>query len=76
MVNKILEFYGCKIDDWMAETYVVRSLKGRTEIVQYLPHIWMAVEDIAKKAADPLDPDLLDFLRKKTSVPGNTRSAP
>lgn len=68
VVNKILAFYGCKLDDWMAENYVVRSLRGRTEIVQYLPQIWMAVEDIAKKPADPLDPELLDFLRRKTSA--------
>lgn len=76
LVNQILAFYGCKIDDWMAENYVVRSLKGRSEIVQYLPQIWMTVEDIAKKPADPLDPELLDFLRRKIDADAMPPSPP
>ncbi|MSO69631.1 MAG: hypothetical protein EXQ98_05065 [Alphaproteobacteria bacterium] len=68
LVNKILEFYGCKVADWMTENYVVNSLRGRSEIVNYLPQIWTTVENIAQKPTDPLDPELLDFLRAKISV--------
>jgi hypothetical protein len=66
LINKLLGFYGCKLEDWMAESYMVRSLQGRTEIVPYLPQIWISVEAISKKPADPLDPALLDYLRAKT----------
>jgi hypothetical protein len=76
IVNKILEYYGCKLDDWMAENYMVRSLRGRTEVVQYLPQIWMTVEDIAKRPTDPLDPGLLEFLREKTASGDGAGTAP
>ena len=68
LINKLLGFYGCKLEDWMAESYMVRSLQGRTEIVPGLPQIWMMVEAMSKKPADPLDPTLLEFLRERTGA--------
>ena len=70
LINRILAFYGCKLDDWMAESYQVHSLQGRTEIVSALPQIWMTVEAIAKKPADPLDAALLAFLKARTEKKG------
>jgi len=64
LINRLLRFYGCKLEDWMAESYMVRSLQGRTEIVPALPQVWQAIEAISKKPADPLDPALLTFLRE------------
>ena len=62
LINKILRHYGCKVDDWAGGQYLVHSHRGRTEVVEQLPQIWMTVEDIATKPVDPLDPQLLSRL--------------
>lgn len=62
LINRILRHYGCKADDWAGGQYLVHSHRGRTEVVEQLPQIWMTVEDIAAKPVDPLDPKLLSML--------------
>jgi len=62
LVNRILRHYGCKADDWAGGQYLVHSSRGRTEVVEQLPQIWMTVEAIAAKPIDPLDPQLLSVL--------------
>lgn len=62
LVDRIAHFYGCKVEDWMGEQYVVCSLRGRTEIVRALPMVWSVIEDIAGCRIDPLDPVLLATL--------------
>jgi hypothetical protein len=62
LINRILRFYGCKADDWAGGQYLVHSHRGRTEVVERLPQIWMTVEAIATKPVDPLDPQLLSVL--------------
>ena len=62
LVNRILNCYGCKADDWAGCQYMVHGHSGRTDLVDHLPQIWMVVEAIAKKPADPLDPRLLAAL--------------
>ncbi len=59
LANAVLAHYGCTLEDWANNQYVVRSQRGRTELVPTLPQIWQAVEAIAGRAADPLDPTLL-----------------
>lgn len=68
LVNRILDYYGCKAEDWAGGQYLVHSRRGQTELVDYLPQIWMTVEGIAKKPADPLDPALLAKLRAAAPV--------
>ncbi len=68
LVNRILNYYGCKADDWAGGQYLVHSYRGRTDLVDYLPQIWMTVEAIAKKPADPLDPKLLAALSDAAPV--------
>ena len=62
MINRILKHYGCRVDDWAGGQYLVHSHRGRTEVVEQLPQIWMTVESIATKPVDPLDPQLLALL--------------
>jgi hypothetical protein len=62
LVNQILGHFGCKAEDWAGGQYLVHSLRGQTEVVDYLPQIWTTVEAISKKPADPLDPELLGRL--------------
>jgi hypothetical protein len=51
------------VEDWHAGQYIVRSLRGRSEIVSALPEVWTLVEAIAGEAIDPLSPALLAALK-------------
>ena len=47
---------------------LVHSHRGRTEVVEQLPQIWMTVEAIATRPVDPLDPQLLSVLDESGPV--------
>ena len=64
LVNRVLAHYGCSVSDWANSSYIVRGQRGQATIVDNLPQVWMAAEQIAKKVADPLDPALLAALRQ------------
>ena len=64
LVNRILDHYGCEASDWANNQYVVKSRAGRTSLVAHLPQVWAAAEEIAGRPLDPLDPALLDTLRR------------
>ena len=68
LINRILAFYGCKAGDWAGGQYLVHSHRGRTELVEHLPQIWMTVEAIATKPVDPLDSQLLTALAETGPV--------
>lgn len=63
LVNTVLAHFGCQVDDWMGGELVVRSQRGRSEMVAQLPQVWQVVENIAQRPVDPLDPALLAALR-------------
>ena len=73
LINRILGHYGCAASDWASNQYVVKSLAGRSAMVAHLPQIWVAAEEIAGRPLDPLDPALLDTLRRV--APGETAPA-
>ena len=68
LVNRILDHYGCEASDWANNRYVVKSRDGRTSLVAHLPEVWAAAEAIAGRPLDPLDPALLDALRRATAT--------
>ena len=68
LVNRILDHYGCQASDWANNQYVVQSRAGRTALVEHLPQIWAAAEEIAGQPLDPLDPALLDSLRRSAAA--------
>ncbi len=59
LANAVLAHYGCTLEDWAMGEYIVRSLRGRSELVPALPQVWQTVEAIAGRPVDPLDPALL-----------------
>jgi len=63
LVNTVVQAFGCTVEDWHGGQYIVRSLRGRSEIVSALPEVWTLVEAIAGQAIDPLSPALLDSLQ-------------
>ena len=66
LVNRILDHSGCEASDWANNQYVVKSRDGRTSLVAHLPQVWAAAEEIAGRPLDPLDPALVDALRRAT----------
>lgn len=70
LVNRILDHYGCEASDWANNQYVVKSRDGRTSLVAHLPQVWAAAEEIAGRPLDPLDPALVDALRRATAPAG------
>ncbi len=63
LINRVLAPYGCAIRDWSGAKYVVRSRTGKTALVDNLPQVWQALDKIAARAVDPLDPSLIAALR-------------
>ena len=59
LANAVLVHYGCTLEDWASGEYIVRSQRGRSELVPALPQVWQTVEAIAGRPVDPLDPALL-----------------
>lgn len=68
VVNAVLTHFGCRVEDWMGGQFMVRSQRGRTEMVAQLPQVWQVVENIAQRRLDPLDPAFMAALRAASAV--------
>ena len=62
LINVVVAHFGCAVEDWGGGEYIVRSQRGRSELVASLPQVWQVVENIAGRPVDPLLPGLLDAL--------------
>ncbi len=62
LANKVLRLYGLRVSDWNGGKYVLRDLKGRSELVGDLGALWPAAAKIIGRTPDPLDPTLLEAL--------------
>ncbi|MFT2742257.1 hypothetical protein ACMWP4_00365 [Helicobacter pylori] len=68
LLNRILVFYGLKIDDWQGTKFVLRDKKGQSVIVNDLGDLWDKAQKLAKKEIDALDSHLLAFLNQNTNA--------
>ncbi|UOS25349.1 hypothetical protein [Helicobacter pylori] len=68
LLNRILAFYGLKIDDWQGAKFVLCDKKGQSVIVNDLGDLWDKVQKLAKKEMDALDSHLLAFLNQNTNA--------
>jgi hypothetical protein len=62
LVNRVLAFYGLRLDDWSGRVWVLRDAKGRSAIVADLGSLWAEAERLAGRTLDPLDPELVAAL--------------
>jgi hypothetical protein len=62
LVNRVLSFYGLRLDDWGGRVWVLRDAKGRTAVVENLGSLWIDAERLAGRKLDPLDPELVRAL--------------
>jgi hypothetical protein len=62
LLNKVLAFYGLRLDDWGGRIWVLRDAKGRSVVVTDLGSLWLKAEELAGRRLDPLDPELVASL--------------
>jgi hypothetical protein len=55
----ILKLFGLTLEDWQADSYVLRTLTGKTEVVADLAALWPAAEKLAGRPLDPLADETL-----------------
>ncbi|GAA6891510.1 hypothetical protein HpHNI78_01080 [Helicobacter pylori] len=68
LLNRILAFYGLKMDDWQGAKFVLCDKKGQSVIVNDLGDLWDKAQNLAKKEMDALDSHLLAFLNQNTNT--------
>ncbi|QXQ06177.1 hypothetical protein KX816_18655 [Sphingosinicellaceae bacterium] len=56
---EILRPLGLEMVDWNGAAFLLSTRTGRTEVVDNLGHLWVAVEALLGAAADPLEINLL-----------------
>ena len=62
LLNRVLAFYGLRLDDWGGRIWVLRDAKGRSAVVADLGSLWVQAEQLAGRRLDPLDPELVASL--------------
>jgi hypothetical protein len=62
LVNRVLAFYGLRLDDWSGRVLVLRDRKGRSAVVADLGSLWAEAERLVGRPLDPLDPELVAAL--------------
>jgi hypothetical protein len=62
LANRVLDYFGLRLDDWGGRVYVLRDRKGRAVVVASLGTLWVEAERLAGRTLDPLDPGLVRAL--------------
>ena len=62
LLNRVLGFYGLRLDDWSGRVWTLRDQKGRSVVVENLGSLWLEAERLAGKKLDPLEPGLVASL--------------
>jgi hypothetical protein len=62
LLNRVLGFYGLRLDDWSGRMWTLRDAKGKSVVVADLGSLWVEAERLAGRRLDPLDPELVAAL--------------
>ena len=62
LINRVLAFYGLRLDDWAGRVWTLRDAKGRSAVVSDVGSLWVEAERLAGRPLDPLDPALVASL--------------
>jgi len=62
LLNRVLRFYGLRLDDWSGRVWTLRDQKGRSVVIENLGSLWFEAERLAARKLDPLDPELVASL--------------
>jgi hypothetical protein len=62
LLNRVLDHFGLRLDDWSGSVYVLRDRKGASAVVADIGSLWFEAERLAGRKLDPLDSELLAAL--------------
>jgi hypothetical protein len=62
LVNRVLDHFGLRLDDWAGRVYVLHDRKGGALVVDDLGTLWASAARLAGHPLDPLDPELMRAL--------------
>jgi hypothetical protein len=62
LVNRVLQHFGLRLDDWAGSVYVLRDRKGGAAVVDNVGALWTEAARLAGRPLDPLDPELVRAL--------------
>lgn len=54
IINKVLAPTRMTVTDWQGRFYLVAGPTGKQQVVDSLPHIWQAVQEMGGRNVDPL----------------------
>jgi hypothetical protein len=57
--NLTLGLFGLTLSDWQADSYLLATRTGKTEVVSDLAALWPTAEKLAGRGLDPLDEDVI-----------------
>ena len=63
--NRVLRHYRMTLADWQGSVFVLSTATGKTEIVDNLAHLWLAVERLLGRSCDPLDEELIILMERE-----------
>ncbi|MGX3044110.1 hypothetical protein [Helicobacter sp. T3_23-1056] len=63
ILQKILGFYGLRIEDWQGSKFILRDKKGNTALVNNLADLWQSAQNLTNIRLNPLDSKLLQYLK-------------
>lgn len=73
VLNRILSYYGLRLDDWQSQSYVLSDRKGQSRLLQDMGELWPAAQQMAGRCLDPLEAGLLEALEQHQNPRGSTR---
>jgi len=65
--NRILSFFGLRLEEFQGASYVLASPTGRREMVSDIGQLWRIAETLAGRRIDPLDSELLAWVAANSS---------
>jgi hypothetical protein len=54
VINAVLRPLRVRVSEWQGRSFLVAGPTGKQQVVDTLPHIWSAVQEMTGRAIDPL----------------------
>jgi hypothetical protein len=54
IINEVVRGLQVRVSDWQGRYYLVAGPTGKQQVVDSLPHVWAALQEVARRSVDPL----------------------
>ncbi len=65
VANHALKIYGLKLEDWQSNSYILRTVTGKSAVFDSLNHLWPTAEKLTGRHCDPLDDAFIERLEER-----------